>query len=53
MTGMVGTPQGDEVIKGTVRGNHTDATALGTALADDLLARGAGRILQAFGLHEQ
>ena len=46
LRGLVGYPDGSRVIRSEIRGNPDDATALGIALADDLLARGAGVILK-------
>jgi hydroxymethylbilane synthase len=47
LRGLVGTPDGSELIEGEIRGPRADAQALGIALADELLDRGAGRILKA------
>ncbi len=44
--GLVGRPDGSEVIEGEMTGKRKDAVELGTKLADDLLARGAGLILK-------
>lgn len=44
---LVGSPDGRTVIRGEVRGGPADAEALGTGLAEELLARGADRILRA------
>ncbi|MDD3448816.1 MAG: hydroxymethylbilane synthase [Gammaproteobacteria bacterium] len=44
---LVGSPDGRTVVRGEVRGEPADAEALGTGLAEDLLARGADRILRA------
>ncbi len=44
---LVGTPDGREVIRGDIAGAPEDAELLGRALAEDLLGRGAGRILEA------
>lgn len=46
MRGLVGRPDGSEVIRGEIAGRAEDAEELGTALAEDLLARGAGEILK-------
>ncbi len=46
LRGLVGRPDGSEVIRGAIRGRPEDAERLGTALADDLLSRGAGTILK-------
>jgi hydroxymethylbilane synthase len=45
LRGLVGRPDGSEVIRGEVRGPRAEAWALGTRLADDLLSRGAAEIL--------
>jgi hydroxymethylbilane synthase len=45
--GLVGRPDGTEMITGQHQGAPDEAARLGIALADDLLARGAGEILQA------
>ncbi|ARD24029.1 Porphobilinogen deaminase [Shewanella sp. P1-14-1] len=47
LRGLVGNPDGSQVIEGAVSGPKTDAVALGEALADDLLSRGAKTILDA------
>jgi len=44
--GLVGRPDGTEMIRGEIAGRADEAEYLGTALADDLLARGAGDILK-------
>lgn len=44
---LVGSVDGQQIITDEIRGAATDAEALGVALADRLLAAGAGRILQA------
>jgi hydroxymethylbilane synthase len=45
--GMCGMPDGTRILRAEVTGPHADAAALGTRLAEDLLARGAGEILAA------
>ena len=45
LRGLVGDPDGSRVIRGHVRGPATEAEALGQRLAEELLARGAGAIL--------
>ncbi len=45
LRGLVGTVDGSEVIRAETRGPVSDSAALGTRLADELLARGARRIL--------
>jgi hydroxymethylbilane synthase len=47
LRGLVGYPDGSEVIRGEIRGNPDQAANLGISLADDLLKRGAGTILKA------
>jgi hydroxymethylbilane synthase len=50
VVGMCGMPDGTRILRAEVTGLHADAAALGTRLADDLLARGAGEILaETFG----
>jgi hydroxymethylbilane synthase len=46
LRGLVGSPDGHEVIQGERRGPAADASAMGTALAEELLGRGAERILR-------
>jgi hydroxymethylbilane synthase len=46
LRGLVGEVDGSQIIRGQIAGAATDAEALGTALADDLLERGAADILQ-------
>lgn len=46
LRGLVGRPDGSEVIRGTVHGAPHEAAQLGVSLADDLLARGARAILK-------
>lgn len=48
LRGLVGSPDGGAVIRGEIKGPKTAGKALGRALAEDLLARGADRILQPF-----
>ncbi len=45
MDGLVGNLSGDTLIKASVKGSPDDAEKLGVKLAEDLLARGAGKIL--------
>jgi len=45
MRGLVGRPDGSELIADQISGAPSEATALGLKLADALLARGAGAIL--------
>ena len=44
--GLVGRPDGTEMVRGEIAGRADDAELLGTKLAEDLLARGAGDILK-------
>ncbi len=45
LRGLVGRPDGGHIVRGEIRGKTAQAEALGTTLADDLLARGARAIL--------
>lgn len=45
LRGLVGRPDGGEIIKGEVQGSAADAEKLGRELGDDLLSRGARKIL--------
>lgn len=45
LRGLVGNLDGTTIIRGERRGPTADAEAIGTALAEDLLSRGAGEIL--------
>ena len=47
LLGLVGRPDGSEIITDQASGSASDAAGLGVALADALLARGAGAILAA------
>lgn len=46
LRGLVGQPDGTRIITAEKRGHRDEAKELGIALAEDLLAQGAGRILQ-------
>ena len=46
MRGLVGRPDGSELIEGSISGRPEDAVELGTVLAEDLLSRGADVILK-------
>ena len=46
MRGLVGRIDGSEIIRGEIAGPPDDAEHLGRVLADDLLDRGAGKILE-------
>lgn len=45
LDGLVGRPDGSEIVRGTRRGPAADPETLGRALAEDLLRRGAREIL--------
>lgn len=45
LRGLVGTPDGRQILRGEVRGQPEDAETLGTQLGDELLARGGDKIL--------
>lgn len=45
LRGLVGSPDGKNIIEGDIRGHKDDAKSLGVQLADKLLARGADVIL--------
>jgi hydroxymethylbilane synthase len=47
LRGLVGEPDGSLILRGEIRGPASEAEALGTQLADELLSRGADRILAA------
>src|SRR5690606_27893074 len=47
LRGLVGTPDGRTLVQGEIEGPQDDPQALGSALAEDLLARGADRVLDA------
>ena len=47
LQGLVATPDGRQLIRGERQGRRAAATAVGTALAEDLLARGADQIIRA------
>lgn len=46
LRGLVGEPDGSRVIRGDITGSAAQAQQLGTQLADELLGRGAGTILE-------
>jgi hydroxymethylbilane synthase len=46
LTALVGRPDGSEIVRGESSGPAMNAEAIGRALAEDLLARGAREILQ-------
>jgi hydroxymethylbilane synthase len=45
LRGLVGRPDGSEIVRGQISGPAQDAESLGRELAEDLLSRGARRIL--------
>jgi hydroxymethylbilane synthase len=46
LRGLVGQPDGSQVIRAETRGIHSEAATLGTQLGEELLSRGAGDILR-------
>jgi hydroxymethylbilane synthase len=50
LRGLIGYPDGSEIIRSQARGSVTQAEDLGECVAEDLLAQGAGRILAALGI---
>ncbi len=46
LRGLVGEPDGSQIITGEIRGSAENALELGTALAEELLGRGADAILR-------
>lgn len=48
LTGLVANPDGSESVRGELSGHLNNAEALGQELADDLLSKGAGRILAGY-----
>ena len=46
LRGLVGRTDGSEIVRGDISGRPEDAEELGTVLADDLLSRGADKILE-------
>jgi len=50
MRGFVATPDGSRLIRAEHNGSVSDPEALGNAVAEDLLAQGAGEILEALAL---
>lgn len=53
LTGIVASPDGAQIVRGQVHGAPAEGEALGAALAEDLLARGARAILDALGARTQ
>ncbi|HYN76857.1 MAG TPA: hydroxymethylbilane synthase [Lamprocystis sp. (in: g-proteobacteria)] len=47
LQGLVGTPDGTRILRASAEGSHDAPEALGTTVADDLLAQGAADILSA------
>ena len=50
LRGLVGRPDGSEVVRGEIRGPAENASQLGSTLAEELLERGARAILKDIGL---
>jgi hydroxymethylbilane synthase len=48
--GLVGSPDGKLILKGAKQGHYHESEALGKALAEDLIAQGADKILSAVAL---
>jgi hydroxymethylbilane synthase len=46
LRGLVGWPDGSEIVRGQIRGPAKDAASLGRELAEELLSRGARQILE-------
>ncbi len=46
LRGLVGTPDGSHIIRGEITGPYAEARTLGLALAEELLGKGADRILR-------
>jgi len=46
LRGLVGTPDGSEIVRAEIRGPEADAERLGRTLAEELLEHGAARILR-------
>jgi hydroxymethylbilane synthase len=46
LRGLVGTVDGSEIVRAEIEGPEADAERLGTALAEELLQHGAGKILR-------
>ncbi len=47
LRGLIATPDGKQVVTGELQGTRTEGEAVGTALAEDLLSRGAADISRA------
>jgi hydroxymethylbilane synthase len=47
LRGLVGRPDGSEIVRGQISGPAQDAATLGRELAEELLSRGARPILEA------
>jgi len=47
LRGLVGDPNGSQIVRGEIAGPPENAEELGVVLAEDLLSRGADRILEA------
>ncbi|MEE8059819.1 MAG: hydroxymethylbilane synthase [Pseudomonadales bacterium] len=47
LRGLVGSPDGSQILTSESRGDHDSAAALGVVVAEDLLAQGADKILRA------
>ncbi len=49
---LVGQPDGSLILRGEAGGNIEDANAIGLEVAEELLSKGAGKILEAMGLED-
>lgn len=52
LRGLVGSPDGTEIVRGEVKGTASEAEELGIRLAEELLSRGADKILRNFYQHD-
>ncbi len=48
--GLIGYPDGSKIFRAERQGPASDAKELGTAVADDLLAQGGGKVLEQLGI---
>ncbi|KAG1707588.1 Porphobilinogen deaminase [Nymphon striatum] len=48
--GLIGYPDGSQIFRAEREGTYEEAEALGTAVADDLLSQGGGKVLQQLGI---
>ena len=50
LRGLIGFPDGSKIFRAEKQGNHQDAEAIGTAVAEDLLAQGGNKVLEQLGI---